>query len=92
MKSRPPLTKIEMIDRSMRCFELGLLGLLPLIGIPMAVMSMLHYQRVKHDQGDMWNPAQRYLFWGGLCARVGLLPALILAVLIVVSLCMSWRS
>jgi len=90
MKS-PPLNKIEMIERSMRCFVLGLIGLLPVIGIPMAVMSMFHYQRVKQGQGAMWNPAQRYLFWGGLCARVGLLPALILAVLLAVSVCLSLR-
>ena len=72
MKSQPPLGKIEMIERSMRCFTLGLFGLLPVIGIPMAVMALAHYRRVELGRGAMWNPAQRYLFWGGICARMAL--------------------
>ena len=67
-----PLTKVEMIERSMRCFQLGLLGLLPVIGIPMAVRALRLHYRVKHSQTGEWNPAQRYLRWGGICARLGL--------------------
>ena len=26
-------------------------------------------RRVKRAQGETWNPAKRYLFWGGVCAR-----------------------
>jgi hypothetical protein len=88
MKPRPPLTKIEMIERSMRCFELGLFGLIPVIGIPMAVMSLAQFRRVKLGQGALWNPAQRYWFWGGVCARAGLWPILILTVLIGI---VAWR-
>ena len=82
MKSTPPpLTKVEMIERSLSCFRLGLVGLIPLIGVPFAVRSLQHAHRVKHGQGAVWNPAQRYLFWGALCARMGLWPILILSVL-----------
>jgi hypothetical protein len=88
MKPHPPLTKIEMIERSMRCFELGLPGLIPVIGIPMAVMSLVQYRRVQLGQGARWNPAQRYWFWGGMCARAGLWPILIIAVLIGIA---AWR-
>jgi hypothetical protein len=84
MKPRPPLAKIEMIERSMRCFKLGLFGLIPVIGIPMAVMSLVQARRVKLGRGARWNPAQQYLFWGALCARAGLWPILIIAVLIVI--------
>jgi hypothetical protein len=91
MKPRPPLTKIEMIERSIRCFDLGLLGLLPVIGIPMAVMSLVQYRRVKLGRGAMWNPAQRYLFWGGQCALVGLLPILIIVVFAAVAVCISFH-
>jgi hypothetical protein len=82
MKPRPPLTKIEMIERSMRCFELGLFGLLPVIGIPLAVMSLFQSQRVKLGQGALWNPAQRYWFWGGVCARMGIALTLIIVAFI----------
>jgi hypothetical protein len=69
---KPPLTKVEMIERSMSCFYWGLLGLLPLIGLPMAIRALLHYHRVKSSQAGVWNPAQRYLRWGGTCARLGI--------------------
>jgi hypothetical protein len=85
MKPQPPMGKIEMIERSMRCFVLGLWGLLPVIGIPMALMSLLQNRRVKLGQGAMWNPAERYLFWGALCARIGLWPILIIGVLVAVA-------
>jgi hypothetical protein len=91
MKPHPPLTKIEMIERSMKCFDLGLFGLLPVIGIPMAVMSLVHYRRVKLGRGAMWNPAERYLFWGSQCALVGLLPILIIVVFAAVAACISFR-
>jgi len=77
MKPPPPMTKIEMIERSMSCFTLGLFALLPVIGIPMAVMSLAQYRRVKLGRGAMWNPAQRYLFWGGTCAWIGIVLTLI---------------
>jgi hypothetical protein len=69
---KPPLTKVEMIEFSMSCFRWGLFGLLPLIGIPMAVRALLLYHRVKSSQAGVWNPARRYLRWGGICARMGL--------------------
>ena len=80
------MPKTEMIERSLRCFVLGLFGLLPVIGIPMAVMSLAEYRRVMRGQGDMWNPAHRYLFWGGMCARAGGMWPILIAVLIGLSL------
>jgi hypothetical protein len=85
MKARPPLTKIEMIERSMRCFVLGLFGLLPVIGIPMALMALRESSRVKFGQGAMWNPANRYRVWGGFCAGIALGP-------ISVTLLIAWLS
>jgi hypothetical protein len=72
MKPTAPMTKAEMIERSLRCFVFGLIGLLPVIGIPFAVLSVRQYLRVKYGTGEMWNPAHRYCFWGGVCARMGL--------------------
>jgi hypothetical protein len=78
------MTKIEMMERSLRCFAFGLLGLLPVIGIPMAVISLVNYRRVIRGRGNQWNPAHRYLFWGGLCARMGLALFLVTPVVLVV--------
>jgi hypothetical protein len=84
MKAGQPMTKVEMIDCSVRCFEFGLAGLLPVIGIPMAVHSVVLFRSVKRGGGEMWNPAQRYLFWGGVCARMGLALFLLVPVVVVV--------
>lgn len=76
------MTRIEMIDSSLRCFTYGLIGLLPVIGIPMAVLSAIQHARVKRGQGEVWNPAQRYLFWGAVCARMGLALFLLVPVIV----------
>jgi hypothetical protein len=87
MKATAPMTKIELIESSLRCFDYGLIGLLPVIGIPMAFLSAAQYRRVKRGQGDTWNPAHRYWYWGGVCARMGLALFLIipLALFIIVA-------
>jgi hypothetical protein len=87
MKPAQPMTRTEIIERSLRCFVLGLIGLLPVIGIPTAILSGLEYRRVTRGQGDAWNPAHRYLFWGGFCARMGLgLFVVVPGVLIIIAL------
>jgi hypothetical protein len=73
-----------MIEGSLRCFAFGLPGLLPVIGIPMAVLALLEYHRVRRGRGEQWNPADRYLFWGGVCARMGLALFLLVPVVVVV--------
>jgi hypothetical protein len=65
--------KVEMIEQSLKCFTMGLLGLLPLIGLPMAVQALFLYIKVKRSPCSDWNPAHRYHFWGGICVHLGLL-------------------
>jgi hypothetical protein len=57
-----------MIERSLSCFRLGLLGFLPVIGLPMAIQSLRLYFSVQKDRSGTWNPAGHYLRWGGTCA------------------------
>jgi hypothetical protein len=72
MKAKHPMSKAELIQCSLRCFAFGIFGLLPIIGIPLALHSVILYRRARGGQGDLWNPAGRYLFWGGVCARMSL--------------------
>jgi ABC-type phosphate transport system permease subunit len=72
MNAHPQLGRVEMIERSLRCFVLGLLGLIPVLGIPMSLMALRQHRLVMRVKRDTWNPAQRYLFWGAVCARMGL--------------------
>ncbi len=70
---RRPMGKIALIQHSPRCFGRGLLGLLPIIGLPFAVAALVSFVRVAFNRGSEWNPAERYLSWGVACAVLGLL-------------------
>ena len=85
MKSRPIPTRIQIIERSIRCFVFGLLGLLPGIGLPFAVGALAYYRDVKGGQNSAWNPARSYLLWGIICAIAGLLLTLGLTLVIAFS-------
>jgi hypothetical protein len=67
------MSKIELIERSVRCFTLGLFSFLPVIGVVTALLCLDQRQRVKRAQGDTWNPAQHYLFWAAVSSWVGIL-------------------
>lgn len=79
--------KVIIIERSLSCFMWGLLGLIPVLGVPMALRAMQQNWRVSRDAKGTWNPAHRYLLWGIVCARVGVFAFIILlgAALIIVS-------
>ena len=67
------MDRIEAIERSLRCFTLGLLGLVPLIGIPAAALAYGEFRRVRQGYRGCWNPARTYLAWGAVFAHLTLL-------------------
>jgi hypothetical protein len=71
-----------MLQDSMQCFAFGLLGLLPVIGLPFALAALWIAGRVRVREKRYWNPAKPYWFWGGLCAALGTIFWFLLAVLI----------
>ena len=73
------MDKIEVIQRSLRCFTLGLIGILPVLGIPFAIVALSNYFQVKRLVGAQWNPAQTYLTWGMATALCGLFLTTIIA-------------
>jgi uncharacterized membrane protein len=73
MNATAPLIKIEMIRRSVRCQVLGIVGLFPLLGLPLAIAALAENRRVRRISGGQWNPAHRQLHRGVFCARVGVL-------------------
>jgi hypothetical protein len=72
MNSSKSVDKAQMIERSLRCFTCGLLGLLPGIGLPFAAVALNNFLKVKLHMVPVWNPAERYLAIGALCAIAGL--------------------
>lgn len=73
MNSAAPFDKIDVIQRSLRCFVCGLIALIPVVGMPFAVVAIGDFLRVNWDKGVIWNPAKRYLQTGLVCAVAGLL-------------------
>jgi hypothetical protein len=63
--------KIQMLKSSMRCFAFGLLGLLPVIGLPFAVAALWIAGRVRMKEKQFWNAARPYRICGVVCAAVG---------------------
>ena len=63
--------KIRMLKGSLRCFVCGLLGLLPVIGLPFALAALWISGRVRATEKQFWNAAWPYRIWGVVCARLG---------------------
>ena len=38
-----PADKVRVIEQSLRCFAFGLLGLIPLLGLPFAVLAVFRH-------------------------------------------------
>lgn len=75
--SLPPLDKIELIQLSMRVFYFGVPGIVPGLGIPFAIVAVVISNQIKRRSGNQWNPAHRYLYWGTLCTRLGIILTLL---------------
>ena len=83
MKSGGPIYKIELIERSVRSFAFGIIGLVPFFGIPFAVMAIRDFLYVAFCHGP-WNPTQNYLRTGMICGVAGILLDLIIVGIIVI--------
>ena len=89
MKPPPILTKVEIIERSIRCFKLGLFSFLPGVGIPLIVLAVFECNRVNRGLGSKWNPAERFLFWGGQLASYAIVPNAVLVLWIIGTTCFN---
>ena len=63
--------KIQMMKLSIRCFVDGLLGLIPIIGLPFALVALWFSGRVRQHEKRFWNPAKPYHVGGMICGAVG---------------------
>lgn len=65
--------KIVMLKGSMRCFAFGLLGLLPGLGLPFAMLALWNAIRVRALEREYWNAAKPYRIWGVILAVLGII-------------------
>jgi hypothetical protein len=75
--------KIKMLNSSMRCFVYGMLGLIPLFGLPFALAALWISGRVRVKEKQMWNAARPYRIWGVVIATAGTLFWFLIVVLII---------
>ena len=73
------MDKVLVIERSLRCFTLGLFGILPVLGLPFAIAALSNYFHVQRIVGTQWNPAKTYLTWGLATALSGLFLTVVIA-------------
>ena len=66
------------IRTSLTGFVCGLVGLLPIMGLPLAVYALLCWSNVRLRYRDRWNPASAYLRAGAAFALFGLLSSALL--------------
>ena len=66
-----PAAKIKMMKASLRCLIFGLLGLLPIIGLPFALAALWVSGQVRAKEKLFWNAARPYRIWGVACAAIG---------------------
>lgn len=65
-------SRIQMLKSSLECFVFGLLGLLPLVGFPFAVVALVISGKVRVRQKKFWNAARPYWIWGMACGSLGM--------------------
>ena len=81
-----PADKVRVIEQSLRCFVFGLLSLIPLLGLPFAILAVARHLNAWSRGEREWNPAKPYLVWGFGLAWLGGLISLGALVIIVVAL------
>jgi hypothetical protein len=66
-----PASKIRMMKASIRCLFFGLLGLIPVIGLPYALAALWISGRIRLNEKNYWNAAKPYRICGVVCAALG---------------------
>lgn len=54
------MNKVLALKAALRCFTCGLLGFIPVLGIPFALAAMFFHTRASGHSPDDWNVAHRY--------------------------------
>jgi hypothetical protein len=65
--------KLKMMKASVRCLTFGLLGLLPIIGVPFALAGLWNSFAARKQERLYWNPAKPHRIIGLICAALGAL-------------------
>ena len=64
MTDADPMLRVRLAERSLRAYTLGLLGLVPLFGLPLAGLSTWIGGKTLKESRSLWNPAKKYALGG----------------------------
>ena len=67
-----PEERIALIEGSWRCLRRGVFGLIPVLGLPAALLALVSYGRLGRPTAG-WNPARSQLRTGALLGALGCL-------------------
>lgn len=70
MDEKDPMVTVRLAERSLRGFVIGLLGWVPLFGLPLAGIGIWIGLRIQAESRGRWNPGRQYAF-GGLILSLG---------------------
>jgi len=68
--------RARAIRRSLACFGLGWVALLPWLGVPFALAAWRYSALAHSDERRTWNPARPYRIFGVVLSVVGILLSL----------------
>ena len=87
-----PAVKIKMMKGSIRCLVFGLLGLLPVIGLPFALAALWVSGQVRAWEKQFWNAARPYRICGVACATLGAMVWSLVDMFLIFRACNSYIS
>ena len=84
-----PTARIEAIRGSVRCLVLGVLSLVPVVGILFGILSVGEGWRVQRARRGLWNPGRHLVAAGLTLAFLGLLLATLAGLGLLIGIYMS---
>ena len=75
-----------IIRKSLTVFVCGICGMLPVLGLPVAIYGALLWRRVRVRHKGEWNPASLYLNIGGVLSVLGLLNSCVIVFVVVLTI------
>ena len=78
-----PTVRIRMMEASLRCHSLGLMALIPVIGLPMALMACAYSVQASKHEKYFWNPAKSLRKIGFVCGIIATLTWTVVIALVI---------
>jgi hypothetical protein len=72
------MDRIQVIQQSIAVFVCGIIGFLPIVGLPTAIYALVVSIRIHFKFRKQWNPATAYLRAGEILAALGLMSSVLI--------------